>query len=134
MLPNGTLKIANATRQDAGSYTCIAKNQFGTASTAGKLLITGESGTQTLLHYRASFEKHMRSFSSASDHTCSERVSSSDLFRNVAKSVTLCSPKEANTLSLWKCGTILASALTQRVLDRFVSTVEGSLFCSHHPL
>ncbi|CAF96912.1 unnamed protein product, partial [Tetraodon nigroviridis] len=40
LLPNGTIKIANATRQDAGSYTCIAKNQFGTASTTGKLLIT----------------------------------------------------------------------------------------------
>ncbi|CAB1353466.1 unnamed protein product [Coregonus sp. 'balchen'] len=40
LLPNGTLKIVNATRRDAGSYTCIAKNQFGTASTTGRLLIT----------------------------------------------------------------------------------------------
>uniref|UniRef100_A0A4W6FYD7 Contactin 3b n=1 Tax=Lates calcarifer TaxID=8187 RepID=A0A4W6FYD7_LATCA len=31
LLPNGTLKIANVTRRDAASYTCIAKNQFGTA-------------------------------------------------------------------------------------------------------
>lgn len=48
LLPNGTLKIANVTRRDAASYTCIAKNQFGTASTTGRLLITGESCT--LLH------------------------------------------------------------------------------------
>ncbi|KAM9410404.1 contactin-3 [Pholidichthys leucotaenia] len=40
LLPNGTLKIANVTKQDAASYTCIAKNQFGTASTTGRLLIT----------------------------------------------------------------------------------------------
>ncbi|XP_056129297.1 contactin-3 [Lampris incognitus] len=40
MLPNGTLKIVNVTRWDAASYTCIAKNQFGTASTTGRLLIT----------------------------------------------------------------------------------------------
>ncbi|XP_075952378.1 contactin-3 [Anarhichas minor] len=40
LLPNGTLKIANVTRRDAASYTCVAKNQFGTASTTGRLLIT----------------------------------------------------------------------------------------------
>ncbi|KAM6927531.1 contactin-3 [Xenentodon cancila] len=38
--PNGTLKISNVTKWDAGSYTCIAKNQFGSASTTGRLLIT----------------------------------------------------------------------------------------------
>uniref|UniRef100_A0A8C1ZAC9 Contactin 3b n=1 Tax=Cyprinus carpio TaxID=7962 RepID=A0A8C1ZAC9_CYPCA len=30
LFPNGTLKIANVTKRDGGSYTCIAKNQFGT--------------------------------------------------------------------------------------------------------
>lgn len=45
LLPNGTLKIANVTRRDAASYTCIAKNQFGTATTTGRLLITGKSCT-----------------------------------------------------------------------------------------
>ncbi|KAI9532359.1 hypothetical protein NQZ68_032556 [Dissostichus eleginoides] len=40
LLPNGTLKIANVTRRDAAIYTCIAKNQFGTASTSGRLLVT----------------------------------------------------------------------------------------------
>ncbi|KAM9759115.1 contactin-3 isoform 1-T3 [Menidia menidia] len=40
LYPNGTLKIANVTKRDAATYTCIAKNQFGTASTTGRLLIT----------------------------------------------------------------------------------------------
>ncbi|KAK5617550.1 hypothetical protein CRENBAI_004157, partial [Crenichthys baileyi] len=40
LFPNGTLKIANVTKRDASSYTCIAKNRFGTASTTGRLLIT----------------------------------------------------------------------------------------------
>ncbi|KAK7916152.1 hypothetical protein WMY93_011913 [Mugilogobius chulae] len=42
LLPNGTLQITNVTKQDAGSYTCIAKNQFGSASTTGKLIITAK--------------------------------------------------------------------------------------------
>ncbi|RXN03725.1 contactin-3-like [Labeo rohita] len=40
LFPNGTLKIANVTKRDGGSYTCVAKNQFGTASTTGRLIIT----------------------------------------------------------------------------------------------
>ncbi|XP_056316364.1 LOW QUALITY PROTEIN: contactin-3 [Danio aesculapii] len=40
LFPNGTLKITNITKRDGGSYTCVAKNQFGTASTTGKLIIT----------------------------------------------------------------------------------------------
>ncbi|XP_072238958.1 contactin-3 [Leuresthes tenuis] len=40
LFPNGTLQIANVTKRDAASYTCIAKNQFGTASTTGRLLVT----------------------------------------------------------------------------------------------
>uniref|UniRef100_A0A3Q2QUS1 Contactin 3b n=1 Tax=Fundulus heteroclitus TaxID=8078 RepID=A0A3Q2QUS1_FUNHE len=40
LFPNGTLKIANVTKRDAASYTCIAKNRFGTASTTGRLLVT----------------------------------------------------------------------------------------------
>lgn len=43
VFPNGTLKIANVTKQDGGIYTCIARNQFGSASTAGRLLIMGKS-------------------------------------------------------------------------------------------
>ncbi|KPP77985.1 contactin-3-like [Scleropages formosus] len=40
LLPGGTLKIINVTKSDGGSYTCVARNQFGTASTIGRLLIT----------------------------------------------------------------------------------------------
>ena len=42
LLPNGTLRIANVTKRDSASYTCIARNQFGSASTTGMLLVTGE--------------------------------------------------------------------------------------------
>lgn len=42
LLPDGTLRIVNVTKTDAGSYTCLARNQFGMASTSGKLLVTGE--------------------------------------------------------------------------------------------
>ncbi|TRY69792.1 hypothetical protein DNTS_000582 [Danionella cerebrum] len=40
LFPNGTLKITNVTKRDGGMYTCIAKNQFGTASTTARLIIT----------------------------------------------------------------------------------------------
>uniref|UniRef100_A0AAR2LTC0 Contactin 3b n=1 Tax=Pygocentrus nattereri TaxID=42514 RepID=A0AAR2LTC0_PYGNA len=40
LFPNGTLKIANVTKRDGGIYTCIAKNQFGSASTAEPTRIT----------------------------------------------------------------------------------------------
>ncbi|KAK0131042.1 Contactin-3 [Merluccius polli] len=40
LLPNGTLRIANVTKRDSASYTCVARNQFGSASTTGRLLIT----------------------------------------------------------------------------------------------
>ncbi|XP_078478343.1 LOW QUALITY PROTEIN: contactin-3-like, partial [Lampetra planeri] len=40
LLANGTLKITNVTRRDAADYTCVAKNQFGIASTTGRLIIT----------------------------------------------------------------------------------------------
>ncbi|XP_064161414.1 contactin-3 isoform X1 [Anguilla rostrata] len=40
LLPDGTLRISNVTKKDGGSYTCVARNQFGVASTTGRLLIT----------------------------------------------------------------------------------------------
>lgn len=54
VFPNGTLKIANVTKQDGGIYTCIARNQFGSASTAGRLLITGESLPNVMLFTQSS--------------------------------------------------------------------------------
>uniref|UniRef100_A0A667X572 Contactin-3-like n=1 Tax=Myripristis murdjan TaxID=586833 RepID=A0A667X572_9TELE len=38
--PDGTLRLANVTKSDAGSYTCFARNRFGMSSTTGRLLVT----------------------------------------------------------------------------------------------
>uniref|UniRef100_A0A4W4F289 Contactin 3a, tandem duplicate 2 n=1 Tax=Electrophorus electricus TaxID=8005 RepID=A0A4W4F289_ELEEL len=40
LLPDGTLRLINVTKADGGSYTCLARNRFGTASTTGRLLVT----------------------------------------------------------------------------------------------
>ncbi|XP_076840521.1 contactin-3 isoform X3 [Brachyhypopomus gauderio] len=39
VLDNGTLRISNITKLDAGLYTCVARNQFGVASSAGTLVV-----------------------------------------------------------------------------------------------
>ncbi|XDV35441.1 hypothetical protein PO909_005388 [Leuciscus waleckii] len=39
ILESGSLRISNATKSDAGTYTCIARNQFGEASSSGNLLV-----------------------------------------------------------------------------------------------
>uniref|UniRef100_A0A8C1WY69 Contactin 4 n=1 Tax=Cyprinus carpio TaxID=7962 RepID=A0A8C1WY69_CYPCA len=36
---DGTLRIANVTKSDAGRYTCVAKNPFGTSSSSGTLVV-----------------------------------------------------------------------------------------------
>uniref|UniRef100_A0A673J2A6 Contactin-3-like n=1 Tax=Sinocyclocheilus rhinocerous TaxID=307959 RepID=A0A673J2A6_9TELE len=38
--PDGTLRITNVTKMDGGNYACLARNQFGAASTTGRLLVT----------------------------------------------------------------------------------------------
>lgn len=40
--PDGTLRLANVSKSDAGGYTCFARNRFGMSSTTGRLLVTGE--------------------------------------------------------------------------------------------
>uniref|UniRef100_A0A8B9PTZ1 Contactin 4 n=1 Tax=Apteryx owenii TaxID=8824 RepID=A0A8B9PTZ1_APTOW len=39
VLDDGSLRIVNVTKSDAGSYTCVATNHFGTASSTGSLLV-----------------------------------------------------------------------------------------------
>uniref|UniRef100_A0A672H149 Contactin-4-like n=1 Tax=Salarias fasciatus TaxID=181472 RepID=A0A672H149_SALFA len=39
ILENGNLRIWNATKSDAGVYTCMARNQFGMASSSGSITI-----------------------------------------------------------------------------------------------
>uniref|UniRef100_UPI0037E7A997 contactin-4 n=1 Tax=Semicossyphus pulcher TaxID=241346 RepID=UPI0037E7A997 len=39
VLDNGSLRISNVSKMDAGLYTCVARNQFGVASSDGSLLV-----------------------------------------------------------------------------------------------
>uniref|UniRef100_H3DCJ7 Contactin 3a, tandem duplicate 1 n=1 Tax=Tetraodon nigroviridis TaxID=99883 RepID=H3DCJ7_TETNG len=39
VMDNGSLRISNVTKMDDGVYTCVARNQFGVASSAGSLLV-----------------------------------------------------------------------------------------------
>ncbi|XP_014884117.1 contactin-4 isoform X2 [Poecilia latipinna] len=39
VLDNGSLRLSNVTKMDAGIYTCVARNQFGVASSSGSLFV-----------------------------------------------------------------------------------------------
>ncbi|XP_075952499.1 contactin-4 [Anarhichas minor] len=43
ILDNGNLRVWNATKSDAGLYTCVARNQFGVASSTGSVTVKAES-------------------------------------------------------------------------------------------
>ncbi|ETE66915.1 Contactin-3, partial [Ophiophagus hannah] len=43
-LKDGSFQIANVSKSDAGSYTCLAENKFGKASSSTTLLVTGSPG------------------------------------------------------------------------------------------
>uniref|UniRef100_A0A3B4YZA6 Contactin-3-like n=1 Tax=Seriola lalandi dorsalis TaxID=1841481 RepID=A0A3B4YZA6_SERLL len=47
--PDGTLRLANVSKSDAGSYTCFARNRFGMSSTTGRLLVTGNKLNLSLM-------------------------------------------------------------------------------------
>lgn len=53
VLDNGSLRISNVTRLDDGLYTCVARNQFGVASSAGSLLVKGKLHLMKLFSFLA---------------------------------------------------------------------------------
>uniref|UniRef100_A0A8C5JR79 Contactin-3 n=1 Tax=Junco hyemalis TaxID=40217 RepID=A0A8C5JR79_JUNHY len=49
LLKDGGLRVANVTKGDAGTYTCLATNQFGTAKGSTSLVVTGGCSQTTSL-------------------------------------------------------------------------------------
>uniref|UniRef100_A0A3B1KJ58 Ig-like domain-containing protein n=1 Tax=Astyanax mexicanus TaxID=7994 RepID=A0A3B1KJ58_ASTMX len=47
VLEDGTLRITNVSEGDAGRYTCVARNPFGTASSSGTLVVKGTDSAET---------------------------------------------------------------------------------------
>ncbi|XP_069062463.1 contactin-4-like isoform X2 [Pleurodeles waltl] len=47
VLEDGSLRIANITKSDAGAYTCMASNHFGTATSTGNLVV--KDATQVIV-------------------------------------------------------------------------------------
>lgn len=51
ILDNGSLRIWNVTKSDAGLYTCVARNQFGVASSTGSIIVKGISCSAFTIHH-----------------------------------------------------------------------------------
>lgn len=47
-MDDGTLRITNISKVDAGRYTCVARNHFGSSSSTGELVVKGISVSQVL--------------------------------------------------------------------------------------
>ena len=58
LLNDGGLKIANVTKADAGTYTCMAENQFGKANGTTHLVVTGRSISKILLYIRIHYKMY----------------------------------------------------------------------------
>ncbi|MEQ2189927.1 hypothetical protein GOODEAATRI_030324, partial [Goodea atripinnis] len=49
ILEDGTLRLTNISKSDEGSYTCVARNHFGAASSTGSLVVKDASVGQSLV-------------------------------------------------------------------------------------
>ena len=56
---DGSLRITNISQSDAGRYTCVAQNIFGTSSSSGSLVV---KGTLLLVGFHYLLNREFKSF------------------------------------------------------------------------